>query len=46
MVGSRTTLLVGLVSVGVAAVVGVPLGILSAMVPKWWGEVVLSLIHI
>ena len=41
MVGSRTTLLVGLVSVGVAAVVGVPLGILSAMVPKWWGEVVM-----
>lgn len=41
MVGSRTTLLVGLVSVGVAAVVGVPLGILSAMVPTWWGEVVM-----
>ena len=41
MVGSRTTLLVGLVSVGVAAVVGVPLGILAAMVPKWWGELVM-----
>ena len=41
MVGSRTTLLVGLVSVGVAAVIGVPLGILAAMVPKWWGEVLM-----
>lgn len=41
MVGSQTTLLVGLVSVGVAALVGVPLGILSAMVPKWWGEVII-----
>jgi peptide/nickel transport system permease protein len=38
MVGSQTTLLVGLVSVGVAAIVGVPLGILAAMVPQWWGE--------
>ncbi len=38
MVGSRTTLLVGIVSVGVAAVVGVPLGIPAAMVPRWWGE--------
>jgi peptide/nickel transport system permease protein len=41
MVGSQTTLLVGLVSVGVAAVVGVPLGILAAMVPRWWGELVM-----
>lgn len=41
MVGSRTTLLVGIVSVGVAAVVGVPLGILAAMVPKWWGELLM-----
>jgi peptide/nickel transport system permease protein len=31
MVGARTTLFVGVVSVGVAALLGVPLGILSAM---------------
>jgi len=41
MVGSRTTLLVGIVSVGVAAAVGVPLGVISAMVPKWWGEFIM-----
>jgi peptide/nickel transport system permease protein len=38
MAGSRTTLLVGFVAVGVAAVVGVPLGIVSAMLPRGWGE--------
>lgn len=31
LVGSRTTLLVGVVAVGVAALVGVPLGIIAAM---------------
>jgi len=41
MVGSRTTLLVGIVSVGVASVVGVPLGILAATVPRWWGELLM-----
>ena len=38
MAGSRTTMLVGIVAVGVAAALGVPLGILAAMVPRWWGE--------
>src|SRR5699024_3100677 len=33
LVGARTTLYVGLVAVGVAALVGVPLGILAAMSP-------------
>jgi len=41
MVGSRTTLFVGLVAVGVAALVGVPLGILAAMARRWPGEVVM-----
>ncbi|HRW18171.1 MAG TPA: ABC transporter permease [Dermatophilaceae bacterium] len=41
MVGSRTTLLVGIVAVGVAMLVGVPLGILAAMVPRWWGELLM-----
>ncbi|NYI71852.1 peptide/nickel transport system permease protein [Naumannella cuiyingiana] len=37
MVGARTTLWVGVVAVGVAAVVGVPLGILAAMLPGIFG---------
>jgi peptide/nickel transport system permease protein len=41
MVGSRTTLFVGFVAVGVAALVGVPLGILAAMGSRWFGELVM-----
>ena len=41
MVGARTTLYVGIVAVGLAAVVGVPLGVLSAMGPRWLGELVM-----
>jgi peptide/nickel transport system permease protein len=41
LVGSRTTLFVGFVAVGVAAVVGVPLGILAGMAPRWFGELLM-----
>ncbi len=41
MAGSRTTLVVGLVAVGVAAAVGVPLGILAATAPRWFGELLM-----
>ena len=41
MVGARTTLFVGVVAVGVAAVLGVPLGILAAMASRWLGGVVM-----
>ncbi|MCE7008941.1 ABC transporter permease [Kibdelosporangium philippinense] len=41
MVGARTTLYVGVVAVGVAAVIGTPLGILAAMGPRWLGELVM-----
>ncbi|MFE6157643.1 ABC transporter permease [Streptomyces sp. NPDC056486] len=41
LIGSRTTLFVGLVAVGVAAVVGVPLGILAGMGPRWFGELLM-----
>lgn len=41
VLGSRTTLYVGLVAVGVAAVVGVPIGILAAMSPGWLGQLVM-----
>jgi peptide/nickel transport system permease protein len=40
LVGARTTLYVGLVAVGVAAVIGVPLGILAAMASRWLGALV------
>ena len=38
LVGARTTLFVGIVAVGVAALIGVPLGILAAMATRWFGE--------
>ncbi len=41
MVGARTTLFVGIVAVGVAAVIGVPIGILAGMVPGWFGELLM-----
>jgi len=41
LTGARTTLFVGFVAVGVAAVVGVPLGILAAMAPHRPGEVLM-----
>lgn len=41
LLGARTTLLVGVVAVGIAAVVGVPLGIASAMAPRWLGTLVM-----
>ncbi|MBP2321070.1 peptide/nickel transport system permease protein [Kibdelosporangium banguiense] len=41
MVGAQTTLYVGVVAVGVAAVIGTPLGILAGMGPRWLGEFVM-----
>lgn len=41
LVGARTTLYVGVVAVGVAALAGVPLGILAAMTPGWLGQLVM-----
>ncbi|MFD7501810.1 ABC transporter permease [Streptomyces sp. NPDC059850] len=41
LMGSRTTLFVGFVAVGVAAVVGVPLGIVAGMAPGWLGELLM-----
>jgi peptide/nickel transport system permease protein len=41
LMGSRTTLFVGFVAVGVAAVIGVPLGILAAMTPPRLGELLM-----
>ncbi|RZQ64955.1 ABC transporter permease [Amycolatopsis suaedae] len=41
MVGARTTLYVGVVAVGVAAVIGTPLGVLAGMSSRWLGELVM-----
>ncbi|MBP8531667.1 ABC transporter permease subunit [Streptomyces sp. MK37H] len=41
LMGSRTTLFVGFVAVGVAALVGVPLGIVAGMAPRWFGELLM-----
>jgi len=41
MVGARTTLFVGVVAVGIAAVLGTPLGILAGMAPSWLGELLM-----
>jgi peptide/nickel transport system permease protein len=38
LVGAQTTLFVGFVSVGVAALIGVPLGVLAAVTPRWFGD--------
>jgi len=41
MVGAQTTLLVGVIAVGIAAVLGVPLGIGAAVVGGWGAEVLM-----
>lgn len=41
MAGSQTALYAGVVAVGIAAVVGTPLGILAGMAPKGWTEFIL-----
>ncbi|TCP50888.1 peptide/nickel transport system permease protein [Tamaricihabitans halophyticus] len=41
MVGGRTTLYVGIVAVGLAALVGTPLGIMAGMSRGWLGEFVM-----
>ncbi|GAA0535707.1 peptide ABC transporter permease [Saccharopolyspora subtropica] len=41
LVGARTTLFVGFVAVGVAAVIGVPLGVVAGMAPRWFGELLM-----
>ncbi|KNX35983.1 ABC transporter permease [Luteipulveratus halotolerans] len=41
MAGARTTLLVGIVSVGVAALIGVPFGLVAAMSWRWLGELLM-----
>ncbi len=41
MVGARTTLYVGIVAVGIAAIAGTPIGIVAGMVRPGWSEVIM-----
>nr|WP_238146843.1 ABC transporter permease [Ornithinimicrobium murale] len=41
LLGARTTLFVGVVAVGVAALIGVPVGILAAMSPGRFGQLIM-----
>lgn len=41
MVGARTTLFVGVIAVGIAAVAGIPLGIGAAIGPRWLSTLVM-----
>lgn len=41
LVGARSALVVGIISVGIAAVLGVPLGLLAAHAPRWFAEVLM-----
>lgn len=38
LVGSRITLFVGVVAVGVAGLIGTPVGVAAAISPRWFGE--------
>lgn len=46
LVGSQTTILVGVVSVSIAALLGVPLGLLAGQVGGWVDEVVMRITDI
>lgn len=41
LVGARSCLTVGIISVGIAALIGVPLGMLGAQTPGWLGELLM-----
>ncbi len=41
MVGAQTTLYVGIVAVGIAALVGTPIGVLAGMVAPRWSELIM-----
>lgn len=43
LVGARSALYVGIIAVGIAALVGVPLGILAAWLPRWGAEAMMRL---
>lgn len=46
LVGSRTTLYVGIIAVGVAALIGVPLGLVAGSGRRWASELVMRVIDL
>ncbi len=46
LVGARTTIVVGVVSVGIAALLGVPIGMLAGQGPRWLNEIVMRITDI
>ncbi len=46
LAGARSALYVGIIAVGIAGVVGVPLGLASASLPRWGAEVVMRAIDV
>lgn len=43
MIGAQTTLYAGIVAVGIAAVIGTPLGILAGMTSRGWSELIMRI---
>lgn len=43
MTGAQTTLYAGIVAVGIAALIGTPLGILAGMTGRGWGELIMRI---
>ncbi len=46
LAGARSALYVGIIAVGVAALVGVPLGLSAAWLPRWASEIVMRAIDV
>jgi peptide/nickel transport system permease protein len=46
MWGARVCLMVGIIAVAIAAVVGVPLGLLAGMAPNWLSEIVMRAVDV
>lgn len=44
--GSRTTLYVGVIAVGLSALIGIPLGLLAGAAPRWLSEIVMRFIDL
>lgn len=46
MVGAKVCLMVGIIAVAIAAVIGVPLGMLAGMAPNWLSEIVMRAVDV
>ncbi len=46
MAGARICLMVGIIAVAIAAVVGVPLGMIAGMAPSWLSEIIMRAVDV